>query len=79
MPARIVVFSRPDCHLCDDAHDVVARVAAEVGVDWEQRNTLDAAEWTRRYHDFVPVVLVDDRMVGYWRIEEADLRAALKA
>lgn len=78
MAARITVFGRPGCHLCDDAESVVAAVAAETGVAWEERNILDDPEWTRRYSDFVPVVLVDDRMVGYWRIDADALRAALR-
>ena len=34
----ITLLSRPGCHLCDDAREVIARVAADLGVPWEERD-----------------------------------------
>ena len=35
MTARITMYSKPGCHLCDQAHEVIARVAADIGTSYE--------------------------------------------
>jgi hypothetical protein len=74
---RVTLVSRPGCHLCDEARAVVAGVAADVGVEWEERSLLDDPDLTARYAEMVPVVLVDGRQHDYWRVDEQRLRAAL--
>jgi glutaredoxin-like protein DUF836 len=83
MPAeapRITLLSRGGCHLCDDARAVVAAIAADTGVLWDERD-IDAADadpqLAEEYGDRVPVVLVDGREHAYWRVEETRLRAAI--
>lgn len=76
---RVLLYGRPGCHLCDAARDVVAVVCAEVGVAFEERSIDGDAELTRAYGELVPVVLVDGRQHGYWRVDAARLRAALRA
>jgi glutaredoxin len=36
--SRITLLSRPGCHLCDDAREVIGKVADELGVTWEERD-----------------------------------------
>ena len=45
-PAHLItLLSRPGCHLCDDAREVIARVAADTGARWEERDiTASAAD-----------------------------------
>ena len=74
---RITLLGKPGCHLCDDARGEVARIAADLGVGWEERNILDDPELRVRWADYVPVVMVDDRVLGWFRVDEAELRAAL--
>ena len=31
MSARVTLYSKPGCHLCDDARAVIERVCAELG------------------------------------------------
>jgi hypothetical protein len=76
--ARVVLFSRPGCHLCDDARLVVERVTAELGERYVERDiTLDPDE-LRTYVESIPVVLVDGVQVDFWRVSEDRLRAALR-
>ncbi len=75
--ARVSLLSRPGCHLCDVARDVVAEVAAELGVAWEEVSILDHAELLEAYAEQVPVTLVDGRQHDYWRVDAARLRRAL--
>ena len=76
-PARITLLGRPGCHLCDDARTVIARVAGELGVRWEERDITASADDMRQYWDQIPVTLVDGVQIDFWRVSEDRLRAAL--
>jgi len=78
MPApRITLLSRPGCHLCDDAREVIRRVAGELGVTWEERDITQSEEDLREYWEKIPVTLVDGVQHDFWRVSEDRLRAAL--
>jgi hypothetical protein len=78
-PVRVTLVGRQCCHLCEAARDVIARVAAEAGVGWQELDVdrdvgpEERARWT----DEVPVTLVDGRQHDFWRVDEGRLRAAL--
>jgi Glutaredoxin-like domain (DUF836) len=75
--ARITLLSRAGCHLCDDARDVIARVAADVGVGWEERDITLSADDLAQYSEMIPVTFVDGVQHDFWRVREDRLRAAL--
>ncbi len=73
----ITLLSRPGCHLCDDARAIIERVAADLGLAWEERDiTLSAADM-EAYWDKIPVTLIDGVQHDFWRVSEERLRAAL--
>ena len=74
---RITLLSRPGCHLCDDARTVIARVAADLGVTWQERDITQSGSDLREYWDKIPVTLIDDVQHDFWRVSEDRLRAAL--
>jgi glutaredoxin len=76
---RVTVVSRVDCHLCEQAKQVVARVAAEVGVTWAEVDVDADPALLAEYSDLVPVILVDGKMHDYWRVDADRLRQALSA
>ena len=74
---RVVLVGRQGCHLCDEARDVVRRVAAETGSTWTEVDVDADAQLLQAYSDQVPVVLVDGRQHDFWRVDERRLRAVL--
>ena len=74
---RVLLLGKPGCHLCDEARVVVERVCDELAVSWAERNILDDPELTERYAEQIPVTFVDGRQHAVWRVDEAELRAAL--
>lgn len=78
-PARITLIGKPGCHLCDDAREVIAAVAAELGVGWEERSIADDPALAEEYWEQIPVTLVDGRQHDYWRVDATRLRQALGA
>jgi len=71
------LISKPGCHLCDQAREVIERVARDLRVQWEERSLLDDPELSAAYWEQIPVTLVDGAQHDYWGVDEDRLRAAL--
>jgi glutaredoxin len=74
---RVTLYSRPGCHLCDDARAVVEQVCAELDESYAEISIDDDPELRRRYGEEIPVTLVDGAQHDFWRVDPARLRAAL--
>ena len=74
---RITFYTRPGCHLCDDARVVVERVCAELGETYNEVDVDADGDLADRFGDEVPVTFVDGRQHDCWRVDEGRLRAAL--
>lgn len=75
--ARVLLYSKPGCHLCDDARAVIARVCASVGTAYEEIDILGDPDLVKRYGEQIPVTFVDGAQHDFWRVDEQRLRAAL--
>ena len=72
--ARVTLYGRPDCHLCDDAREVLLRVGEPFDeVDIESDDAL-----FKRYLERIPVVAVDGRETFEFFVDEGALRALLQ-
>jgi glutaredoxin len=74
---RLTLLSKPGCHLCDDARQVVLEVAGERGLAVEERNILDDEALLAEYAEEIPVLLIDDRVHQIWRVDPERSRRAL--
>ena len=77
MTGRVTLYSRPGCHLCDDARAVIERVCADLGEAYDEISIADDPELSHRFAEEIPVTFVDGRQHDFWRVDEARLRAAL--
>ena len=73
---RIVLISKPGCHLCGPVREVIERVALDLGISWAERSILDDPELSAEYWEQIPVTLVDGVHHDHWRISESRLREA---
>lgn len=74
---RVTLYSKPGCHLCDDARVVIERVCAELGESFEEISILSDPELMERFGEEIPVTFVDGRQHDFWRVDEGRLRTAL--
>lgn len=74
----VELFTRPGCHLCEDARAVVQEVCARAEVPWTETSIDGDAELIAQYGELIPVVLVDDRRHAVFRVDPDRLRAALR-
>lgn len=72
---RVTLIGKPGCTLCDEARRVVERVCAPG--EWSELSILDDPGLYDAYWERIPVILVDGEPHGFWRVDEARLRAAL--
>ena len=75
--ARVVVYSRPDCHLCEVAEALVAETCAATGDSWTRVDITGDDDLTARFTDQVPVTFVDGAQHDFWRVDPSRLRTAL--
>ncbi len=70
---RITLITRHGCHLCEDAKAALERI----GEPYVERYVDGDLDLEAEYGDRVPVVLLDGKEHGYWRVEEDRLRRDL--
>jgi glutaredoxin len=78
--ARVVLYTRPGCHLCDDARTVIEGVCAELDESFDEVDITagpEADALTRTYGEEIPVTFVDGRQHDFWRVDADRLRRAL--
>ncbi|MDZ5622694.1 glutaredoxin family protein [Nocardioides bizhenqiangii] len=75
--ARVTLYSRPGCHLCDDARAVITAVCAELGEEYVEISIDDDPALQSRFAEEIPVTFVDGRQHDFWRVDPARLRRAL--
>jgi hypothetical protein len=74
----VTLYTRPGCHLCDEAREAILAMRAELGpfelreVDIDSDDSLHA-----RYLERIPVVEVDGAVVSELGLEPDRLRASL--
>ena len=79
MSARVTLYSKPGCHLCEDARLVVEEVCTELGEEYVEVSILDDPELMARFGEEIPVTFVDGRQHDFWRVSADRLRDALVA
>ncbi|CQR50994.1 MULTISPECIES: glutaredoxin family protein [Haloferax] len=77
----IVIYTRTECHLCDEAEATVRDVAeeADVPVDIDLVNVDADDELRETYGERVPYVYVDGRPAFKFRVDADRLREKLTA
>ena len=79
--STLTLISKPGCHLCDVAREIVDTVVAdlpgEADVEVVERSIFDDPALFEQWWEKIPVVLIDDRLHAHWRVSADRLRAAL--
>jgi len=74
---RVTLYSRPGCHLCAAAREIIEKVCDDLGEQWVEVDIDVDSDLTDRFGEEIPVTFVDGRQHDYWRVDEGRLRAAL--
>jgi glutaredoxin len=77
MSVRVTVYSKPGCHLCEDAVAVVKSVCEELGTSYDEVDISTSEDLMDTYGEQIPVTFVDGHQHDFWRVDAGRLRRAL--
>jgi glutaredoxin len=70
MKAKVVIFSRQNCHLCHEAEKIVREVLLEISFDLEVINIDGNTELESLYGEEVPVTMINGAKHDYFRVDK---------
>jgi glutaredoxin len=68
--ALITIYSKPGCHLCDRAKEVIERCHAKAEFSLEVVDISQDPELLQRYRDDIPVILLDGNEIARHFVRE---------
>ncbi len=77
--AKLVVYSRPGCHLCSDAMVLLGELQQELGFELQELDISADERLERAYFERIPVVTLNGEELSDYFVEEAALRERLKS
>jgi glutaredoxin len=73
----VILYSRPDCHLCDEARAAILELRRELRFELQEIDIDGDDELLSRYLERIPVVAVDGEQVSELILDVDALRARL--
>jgi len=75
----ITVYSKPDCHLCDEAMDVLRRLQDELGFELSELDITADEDLHRAYFERIPVIALDGEELSEYFVQEHLVRERLES
>jgi len=75
----VTVYSRADCHLCEEAIATLRRMRDELGFSLTERDIDQDEALQRAYFERVPVIALDGEELFDFFVDEAALRERLES
>ena len=75
---EITLYTRPGCHLCEEAKAAIAPLVEEFGARLREVNIDEDRDLTDRYGWDIPVVFVGTRKVAKHRVNLEQFRRSLQ-
>ena len=76
--AQVTVYSKPGCHLCEEAIRLLQRVQKQQPFTLEEVNIQDDPALLAEYGEQIPVVTLNGTFLFEYAVDEARLRQLLK-
>jgi glutaredoxin len=77
-PLDVTIYSRPGCHLCEEAKAQIAPLLAEFGARLVEINIDQDAELRARYDYDVPVIFLGSKKAAKHRVDLGQFRRQLR-
>jgi len=75
---KVEIYSRPGCHLCDEAKEVIERVGRRIVFSLRVINIETDPELEKKYGEEIPVVFVNGMPAFRYRVDEAEFEKKVK-
>jgi glutaredoxin len=77
-PREVTLYTRPDCHLCQEAKTAVAPLLREFGAGLREVNIENDAVLEERYGRDIPVIFIGARKAAKHRVDLEQFRRQLE-
>lgn len=77
-PLEVTLYTRPGCHLCEDAKTILLPMLNEFGGTLREVNIDDDRELTKRYGWDIPVIFIGAHKAAKHRIDPRQFRRQLE-
>ena len=77
-PRDVTLYTRPGCHLCDEAKAAIAPILREFGAVLCEVNVDQDAALKERYGWDIPVIFIGQRKAAKHRVDLAQFRKQLQ-
>ena len=76
--AHVIVYSRPGCHLCDEAKAAIENAGCSDRFTLEEINIESDNELLRKYKHDIPVIVIDGVESFIHRVDPSEFRTRIK-
>jgi glutaredoxin len=77
-PLQVTLYTRPGCHLCEEAKTAVAPLLREFGAELREVNIENDAVLEERYGSDIPVIFLGARKAAKHRLDVEQFRRQLR-
>ena len=77
-PREVTLYTRPDCHLCEEAKAAIAPLLREFGAALREINIENDPALEERYGWDIPVVFIGPRKAAKHRVDVEQFRRQLR-
>jgi glutaredoxin len=77
-PRDVTLYTRPGCHLCEEAKAAIAPLLREFGASFREVNIDEESVLRERYGGDVPVIFLGARKVAKHRVDVEQFRQQLR-
>ena len=74
----LTLYGKPDCHLCEEAQDVLRRLRTELGFELSEVDITTDDALHRAYFERIPVVTLGGEELFEYFVDEDALRQRLQ-
>ncbi|HTQ68436.1 MAG TPA: glutaredoxin family protein [Solirubrobacteraceae bacterium] len=75
----MTVYSKPDCHLCEQAMDALRALQPQLDFELEERDIRQQESLHRAYFERIPVITLDGEELCEYFVDEPLLRERLES
>ena len=70
---KLLLYTKPDCHLCDEMKDVISVVKREVNFDFEEINIKQNELLYEKFKEKIPLLMMNGRLIAKYYIDKEKL------
>lgn len=75
---RVEIYSKPDCHLCDEAKVILQRVRRQRPFEMFEIDITKDQQLYDEYKEQIPVIFINGRKAFKFRVDETEFVKKLK-